>query len=462
MPCQKAWCASCYKVPEGSRFPISFLKDEDGNVLVNEEDKTMFLGARVEDHVVCPFQCELCHFRNMQGRSPMKGTGVLNDAETIDLIRRANIDAFWSREHTTIGHNLSKINRVLQISHELGLDKPPVPMLGTWPVEDKFGMGAAIVLLKHSLNHGVTETTVQYNAMRKMKSTFVNLYHASVENQGSAIVGGRDGKSFVSMDAPIYSEFLGRFQAGMHNRMGDKVVQDFGLSRGIMQKFQEVMEGEWMQADVLREIKMDISQLAVFVLVGYARALRGEEIPKLDNTGLLKKIAEGAQTTPKHSMLSLVGMFKQEDGERQHYLPVVAVTGSGLHIRDWIRRPLELKVKSGQTQGFLFRLKNGSPAKWADFDEPLIERLVWIQENTEVLIPMTIDLRGVFGCQITMRRGATTEALNVEVDASWIDANNGWRKNERAKGKMPSMSMRQLYTEMLQNLKHELKFSLAI
>jgi hypothetical protein len=92
---------------------------------------------------------------------------------------------------------LSKVNPVLQISHELGLDKQP------WPVEDKFGMGAAIVLLKHSLDPGVTETTVQYNIVLKMKSAFVNLYHASVENQGSAIVGGRDGKQFVSMDAPI-------------------------------------------------------------------------------------------------------------------------------------------------------------------------------------------------------------------------------------------------------------------
>jgi hypothetical protein len=64
----------------------------------------------------------------------MKGTGVLNDAETIDLIRQANLDAFWSREPTTIGHNLSNINRVLQIYHELGLDKPPVPMLVPWPV----------------------------------------------------------------------------------------------------------------------------------------------------------------------------------------------------------------------------------------------------------------------------------------------------------------------------------------
>jgi hypothetical protein len=55
----------------------------------------------------------------------------------------------------------------MQISHELGLDKPPVPMLGPWQVEEKFGMGAFIVLLKHSLDPGVIETTVQYNTVRK-------------------------------------------------------------------------------------------------------------------------------------------------------------------------------------------------------------------------------------------------------------------------------------------------------
>jgi predicted glycoside hydrolase/deacetylase ChbG (UPF0249 family) len=65
--------------------------------------------------------------------------------------------------------------------------------------------------------------------------------------------------------------------------MGDKVVQDFGLSRGIMQKIQEVMEGGWITAGSLVENKMEIAQLAVFVMVGYAQPLCGEEIPKLDH-----------------------------------------------------------------------------------------------------------------------------------------------------------------------------------
>jgi hypothetical protein len=142
----------------------------------------------------------------------------------------------------------------------------------------------SIVLLKHSLDPVVAESTVQYNTVRKMKSAFVNIYSASVENQGSAIVGGRYGKKFVSMDAPIYSELFGRFQTGMHNRMGEKVVQNFGLPRGVMQKFQEVMEGEWIGAENSEVKKMEIAHLAVFVMVGYARALRCEEIPKLEIT----------------------------------------------------------------------------------------------------------------------------------------------------------------------------------
>jgi hypothetical protein len=61
-----------------------------------------------------------------------------------------------------------------------------------------------------------------------------------------------------------------------------------------------------------------------------------------------------------------------------------------------------------------------------------------------------------------MRRGAITEALNAGIDGPSIDANNGWRKVESAKGKMPRFSMRQRYTQIFQDLKHKLFFSLGI
>jgi hypothetical protein len=62
----------------------------------------------------------------------------------------------------------------------------------------------------------------------------------------------------------------------------------------------------------------------------------------------------------------------------------------------------------------------------------------------------------------SMRRGATTEALNAGIDGPTIDANNDWRKVEAAKGKMPRYSMHQRYTQVFQDLKHQLMFSLGI
>jgi hypothetical protein len=49
-------------------------------------------------------------------------------------------------------------------------------------LEDEFGAAAASIMVKHSMDQGVTETTVQFEMVRKMKSAFVNLYQASVEN----------------------------------------------------------------------------------------------------------------------------------------------------------------------------------------------------------------------------------------------------------------------------------------
>jgi hypothetical protein len=61
-----------------------------------------------------------------------------------------------------------------------------------------------------------------------------------------------------------------------------------------------------------------------------------------------------------------------------------------------------------------------------------------------------------------MRRRVTIEALNAGIDGPTIDANNGWLKVEAAKGKMPRYSMRQRYTQVFQDLKHQLMFSLGM
>jgi hypothetical protein len=245
-------------------------------LLVSEEDKFRFEEARLRDHLFCPFQYELCHFRNIQGRSPIMGKGLLGDTELMKCLRRVNLDAFWSREPTTIKQNLGKVNWSLHITHKMGMRDPPMPKLGPWKLVDEFGAAAATIMVKHSLDLGVTETTVQFETVRKMKPAFVNLYQASVENESSVVIRGKDGKKHLIMRVPIYHGWYDRAQVGKHHRMGDKVVQDYRLSHQVVVALEAGLENEWEAARDNAGNRLEIAQLAYFILLDYDRALRGE------------------------------------------------------------------------------------------------------------------------------------------------------------------------------------------
>jgi hypothetical protein len=288
--------------------------------------------------------------------------------------------------------------------------------------------GAAVIMAKHSMDPGVIESTVQFEMVRNMKSDFVNLHEASVENTSTAVIGGKEGEKQLVMGVPIYHWWYDRAKTGMHHRMGDKVVQDYGFSRKVVIALQEMMEEEWGAARLKAGKRLEIAQLACFVFLGYARALRGEEITKIELSGVRKYFTDGALES-QHVTLSLIGRFKQMEGEPQHFLPIAAETGSGLRIREWVEILLEIlldeKARVGLTTGFVFLKKDGTPAKDIYFEEALVEKLEWIQQNTSGIIPLTINLWEEFGVMRSMRRGATTEALKAGIDGPTINANNG-------------------------------------
>jgi hypothetical protein len=160
----------------------------------------------------------------------MVGMGLLGDTELIKCLRRVNLDVLWSREPSTIKQNLGKVNRALQISHELVMRDPPMPNLGPCMLMDEFGAAAVAIMVKHSMDLEVTETTVQFETVRKMKLAFVNFYRASVRNEISAVIGGKYGKKQLIIWVTIYHVWYDRAQFGTHHRMGYKVLQEYGLS----------------------------------------------------------------------------------------------------------------------------------------------------------------------------------------------------------------------------------------
>jgi hypothetical protein len=74
----------CYKALDNNEFPIAKPMDEDGVLMHDPEDDSRFLQARNGGNLVCPFQCDLCHFRNLMSRDP--ASNLPQDVRLLKLI----------------------------------------------------------------------------------------------------------------------------------------------------------------------------------------------------------------------------------------------------------------------------------------------------------------------------------------------------------------------------------------
>jgi hypothetical protein len=152
--CHSVWCPECFK-------PIGMIQvghDDDGEELTRVGDEQRFLEARRGDHMMCPFHCPLCHFRNIMKRDPWVEDEL--DTEIMEFIVRACLDAFWGRDSTTVEKNLTEARRTERTSTRLQMPSVTPPM-GPFPLTDDFGMQAAIAILDRSMDPGKHAEFVQ-------------------------------------------------------------------------------------------------------------------------------------------------------------------------------------------------------------------------------------------------------------------------------------------------------------
>jgi hypothetical protein len=189
-------------LPNASDLDESFLGEEG----LEEDGPNRFKCGRHGDHLMCPFQCDLCHFRNIQGRRP--GAKVQDEVLVLMCIRKANLDAFWSRETATVDANRREGARVRSGSERLGLDII-YPERKPFPVEDSFGMVIACQSLLRSLDGGRNTSTIQLETMRKLRSHYSNFYHTLPDGTGfTTVADGRGVLVRVQERWPrVYSPF---------------------------------------------------------------------------------------------------------------------------------------------------------------------------------------------------------------------------------------------------------------
>ena len=130
--------------------------EEEGFDLTTEKDRTKQLVTRNGDYRMILFQCELCHFRNMNGCNP---SNTREDIMLIRTVRRANVDAFWLREHGTVEGTRREIRKIVAVRNRLGLENV-FPVMGPFPLSDTQGMGIAVSILLRSLDKNRSQNTL--------------------------------------------------------------------------------------------------------------------------------------------------------------------------------------------------------------------------------------------------------------------------------------------------------------
>jgi hypothetical protein len=79
-PCLSVWCGPCYQQHPLDRYPHHIPADESGFEWRSDTDHLRYKKARNGDHLLLPFQCDLCVFRNLMHWNPL-----VNSAEDFFL-----------------------------------------------------------------------------------------------------------------------------------------------------------------------------------------------------------------------------------------------------------------------------------------------------------------------------------------------------------------------------------------
>jgi hypothetical protein len=456
--CSGYWCHGCYRLEDDKYFPIRRPTDEDGYVVIVPRDRDRFMFGRAGDQLLTTFQCDTCHFRNINFRSPRPNG---EDALLMKFIRRANLDALWSREPGTVNNTRRDLENLSTKAKILGIDEERMlPAMGPFPLTDVHGMGVAVCILLRSLDAGRNEETIQFSTATKMKSSFANMWRASIKGSTEAVVA-RDTVKLFHTTCPTHCDWFERFTKGMHERMGDLVKPDLAISIEQMHALMENYERRWEIVSDDSNAQQAVVFPALFSVVAFCCALRGEELPLLSLCGIRRHLERGrTHPTHPHVVVALLGRFKSEVSQKYHLMPIVLITKTGLEPGLWISRMVKWYEDKGIIRGWVFRnFKTGDAARASDYEWDILQELEKIQRDSPEILDGSVNVLEEYGVSRSFRRGSDTHALNQGVSITDIERNNRWRSVEHAGSKQVVLRMVHHYEEVSQMLKSLLRYS---
>jgi hypothetical protein len=390
-----------------------------------------------------PFECDLCHFRNVTGRNPHWEDQ--RDNFTLLCIRRANLDVMWSRAATTVKNNLGRLRQDYYAAMSLFDLRQPLPLLGSPRVVDRVGMSVALIMLKASLRPGKYEDHLQPDSVRKTRTWYNNAHTAGAGYFTNTLYAKDEKKLHATTSVTAGEWFV-------------EVKKNEAFTSKLIVAMTEVAELLYSEESNDKELEK-IEELLAFILLEFGAALRGEEVPLTSLKGMVTFWEEATQASSPHVMVTLKGRFKGEAGHRWHCVPIAIENRSRIPFKRWLARLLHRRVTlQGRTGGPLFLSGDGKLQKIGTLDHRLIDLLEHVRRlHPDVLSEATVLTD--FSLWRSGRRGATTEAMNNKVDQDTMDLIGRWRKREAARGSEPGMPMRQAYTQVRDTLDRMLVYS---
>ena len=174
-PCKQGWCGKCYTADIRVKFHVSLAENDEGNAWKRKQKSEDYLKGFNGAHLMQPFQCDLCWFRNLQKRDP-KPTSY-KDTMLMAHIRRVNLDILWSRSPST--NYMSEYRKSIKVSLGLGLIPKHYPQ-GPWPIGDEVGFQVAIEVVGVSLLAGNTSKQYQqFDTIRAIRMARLKIIESS-------------------------------------------------------------------------------------------------------------------------------------------------------------------------------------------------------------------------------------------------------------------------------------------
>ena len=407
-----------------------------------------------------PFECDRCIFVKLKNRSPLLSSS--QDKLLLIMIRRINLDAFWARQRRTVRENTNRIKLILGASETLGLSGP-FEHPGPCPSYDHCGYELAIAMLMHSRRPGkYSKTHTQYETVRMLRSAYsshVRTTPSLTSNQLSWV--DKKGQYVRLTNDKCGSLWFNRFMIGLKIRMGHIFKPNVALSHSLLlqliQKAEENITDDFKSSESAPWVVF-----VTYIVITYVLSLRGTEGQMLELGGIKKHWDEKRKG---YFIVVLWGKIKGEEEYREHLIPCVNITKSGINVKYTVERLMELKGHQRVTTGPAISDSEGCLISTKELDRMLHELLLDIYSENRTLFPPTIETPEMivesYKCFRTFRRTSDTRALEEKVDQTDIDIVNKWEHMNPTKRKT-SQPMRQHYAQFELLVKPFIRYTYAM